>query len=97
MMIAPSVYKEGLETKSYPDLMKERDRFITFMHQYEAEEMKGDRSSPAWRCRQSPDVQYQVYLEYLSALCEVMRERYNSEYVWGRRTLKQDAEAADPE
>ena len=95
MMIAPSIYKDGLETKSYPDLMKERDRLIAFMHQFEAEEIKGDRSNPAWQCRPSPDVQYQVYLEYLADLCQVMHERYNHEYVWGGCTLKQDTEAAE--
>ncbi len=95
MMITPSTYREGLKTKSYLDLMKERDRLVAFMHQFEAEETKGDRSSLAWRCHPSPDVQYQVYFEYLSALCNVMQERYNQEYVWGGRTLKQDAVAAE--
>ena len=40
-----------------------------------------------------PAVQYQVYFDYLSVLCGVMRERYKREYVFGRRTLKEDAEA----
>ena len=40
----------------------------------------------------SPDVRYQMHLEYLAELCRIMQEKYNEEYVWGSRTLKQDAE-----
>ena len=35
----------------------------------------------------SPDVRYQMYLEYLSGLCLFMRNKYNEEYVWGDKKL----------
>ena len=40
----------------------------------------------------SPDVRYQMHLEYLAELCKLMSRRYNEEYVDGCRTLQQDAE-----
>ncbi len=93
MMIGPAAYMDGLKGKSYLDLMKERERLISFLHKFEADEIAGDRSDPAWRCCPKPDVKYQVYFDYLAVLCGVMHEKYNQEYVWGRRTLKQDAES----
>lgn len=31
------------------------------------------------------------YLEYLGKLCELMQKKYNEEYVWGDRSLQEDA------
>ncbi len=92
MMISPETYTAELEDKPYPDLIRERDRMIQYLHDFEKKETAGDRSDPEWGCSPSPEVRYQMYLEYLSALCDRMQERYNEEYVWGKRTLRQDAE-----
>lgn len=93
MMIDPEDYKTGLQRKSYLELMKKRERLLSFMHQFEVNEIAGDRSDSEWRFRPSPEVRYQVYFGYLAELCKEMRERYNQDYVWGRHTLKQDVEA----
>lgn len=93
MMIGPEFYKEGLKRKSYLELMKERERLLSFMHEFEANEIAGDRSSPDWHAHPLPSVMYQVYFDYLSVLCGVMHEKYNREYISGSRTLKKDAEA----
>ena len=90
MMISPNHYVETLKDKTYPELIRERDRLIRFMRKFEKDEMAGDRSDPAWRICPGPDVQYQMHLDYLAALCGMMREKYNEEYVWGGRTLKED-------
>ena len=92
MMRSPDSYLEMLKDKSYPELIRERDRLIRFMRKFEREEAAGDRSDPAWNICPMPDVKYQVYFDYLAALCGVMHEKYNQEYVWGGRTLKQDAD-----
>lgn len=92
MMISPEVFVGGLRKKSYPELIKARDRLIRDLRRFEKAEMAGDRSDPDWQYCPSPEVRYQVYFEYLAALCELMSERYNKEYVGGERTLKQDAE-----
>ncbi len=92
MMISPNSYTEMLNDKSYLDLIQERDRLIRFMWKYEKDEKAGDRSDPAWSTCPQPNVQYQVYFEYLAALCGMMHKKYNEEYVWGDRTLEQDFE-----
>ena len=92
MMIAPESYGKELTGMTYFELMRERERLLCFMHQFEAEETAGDRSNSAWRVRPSPEVRYQVYLDYLAVLCRTMHEKYNREYARGGRTLKQDAE-----
>lgn len=91
-MISPNGYTEMLKNKSYLELIRERDRLIRFLWKYEENEKAGDRSDPAWSMCPGPDVAYQMYFEYLAALCEMMHKKYNEEYVWGDRTLKQDAE-----
>lgn len=92
MMISPKSYAEKLEEASYLDLISERDNLIRYIRKYEKAEKAGDRSDSAWDVHPQPDVRYQMYLDYLAAICGVMREKYNQEYVWGNRTLKQDVE-----
>ena len=92
MMISPGSFAERWEKLSYLELIKERDRLIRFLRHFEKKELAGDRSDPEWKYCPSPDVQYQMNLEYLATLCGIMQEKYNTEYVWGGRTLKQDAD-----
>ena len=94
MMISPMSYLEEHKDDSYPDLIRERDRLIDYIREYEKKVMDGDRSDPGWKYCPSPDVQYQMHLEYLSGLCGYMKEKYNEEYVWGGRTLKEDADSS---
>ena len=92
MMISPEVYVEQLKDASYLELIREREQLIEGIRKFEKNELAGDRSDPEWRYCPSPDVQYQMHLEYLSGLCSFMQEKYNSEYVWGNQILKQDAD-----
>ena len=93
MLTGMADYMERLKRMSYLELMEERERLLGFLHRFEMNETAGDRNDPVRRGCPSPAVQYQVYFDYLSVLCGVMRERYKREYVFGRRTLKEDAEA----
>ena len=92
MMISPLACRDTYEKMPYLELMKERDRLISCLQKFETSELTGDRSDPEWQWHPGPDVQYQVNFEYLAELCDVMRNRYNREYVFGYRTLQQDAE-----
>ena len=95
MMVSPGYFTEKWEKLSYPELIRERDKLIRYIRKYEKKELAGDRSDPEWRYCPSPEVKYQMHFEYLEALCGIMREKYNSEYVWGGRKLKQDADEMD--
>ncbi len=92
MMISPQCFVEEYENASYPELIKMRDRLIRDLRRFEKNEMAGDRSDPEWKYCPGPEVRYQMNLEYLAGICTLMKERYNENYVWGNRTLKQDAE-----
>ncbi len=85
MMISPEAYIEHFEGAEYLDLIKERDRLMQFITQYEEKDIAGDRSGEEWGIHPRPDVRYQVYL------CVLMSEKYNEDYVWGDRTLQEDA------
>ena len=96
MMRGPASYIESLKDVEYLELIKERDRLIRFIRKYEKKDVAGDRSGNEWSIHPLPDVRYQVYLEYLAELCKYMSKKYNQEYVWGDRTLKEDAEHTQP-
>ena len=97
MMMRMAAYMDGLKRKSYPELMRERERLLYFMHTFEAEETAGERNAAGRQACPAPEIRYQVYFEYLSVLCGVMRERYRRDYASGRRTLKEEAGAETEE
>ena len=43
MMISPEAYIEHFEDAEYLDLIKERDRLMQFITQYEEKDIAGDR------------------------------------------------------
>ena len=92
MMISPEMYISQIRDKPYPYLMDARNKLLRYICDFEEKEKAGIRDESEWNSSPFPDVRYQMDLEYLSGLCALMQERYNEEYVWGRRTLKQDAE-----
>ena len=91
MMISPSMYLEEIKDAEYLELIEERDNLLAFIKDYESKDIAGDRSGDEWNIHPQPDVRYQMYLEYLGELCSLMKEKYNHEYVWGNRKLKDDA------
>jgi hypothetical protein len=56
---------------------------------FEKKEKVGDRSGYEWNYNPSPDVVYQVYLEYLAELCKLMKDVYCEDYVWGDKCLSE--------
>ena len=91
MMISPSSYIDRFKDVEYLDLIKEHNHLMKFIIEYEEKDIAGDRSGEEWGIHPQPDVRYQIYLEYLGELCALMSERYNQDYVWGDRTLREDA------
>lgn len=91
MMISPSMYVEKLKDAEYTDLIAAREELLAFIRDYEEKEIAGDRSGHEWGVHPQPVVMYQMYLEYLGELCRVMKEKYNTEYVWQGRSLNDNA------
>ncbi len=90
MMISPESYIKEFEDAGYRRLIQERNHLVNFIKKFEKDEMAGDRSGFDWRISPSPEVRYQLYLEYLSKLCLLMRDKYNQDYVNGCRSLQDD-------
>ncbi len=89
MMTSPSSFIEELKDADFFELVCQRDQLLRNIKRFEKKEMAGDRSGKEWKIKPGPDVMYQVNLEYLSALCNMMKGKYNLEYVWGNKTLDQ--------
>ncbi len=79
MMISPEMFVEMYKDKKYKELLPIRDELIQAIRDFEEEtyDPKEALIDP------SPDVVYQMNLEYLGKLCELISEKYNKEYVWG--------------
>ena len=88
MMNSPYSYAEKMKNASYVELIRERENLLCFIREFEKTEMSGIGRSSAYVCHPRPEVQYQVYLEYLAALCSLMHKKYNQEHVFGGRSLK---------
>ena len=83
MMISPNSYIDEHKNDSFEQLINERDSLIEEIRNLEKIVYDNDRSDSAWNIHPGPDVHYQVYLEYLSAICDFIKEKYNTEIVWG--------------
>ena len=54
MMISPTAYIERFKNIEYLDLIKERDKLLVFIRDYEAKDMVGDRSGEEWEINPTP-------------------------------------------
>lgn len=79
MMISPEMFVELHKDKKYKDLLPVRDELINAIRVFETKiyDPKMDSICPA------PEVIYQMHLQYLGKLCEIISEKYNKEFVWG--------------
>ena len=83
MMISPEMYVEEHNNDSFEKLIEERDELIQIIKELETIVFDESKDDPAWQFRPGPDVRYQMNLEYLSALCKYIKDKYNKEIVWG--------------
>ena len=89
-MISPQTFRTGLQKDTYKDLIKKRDELMRSIKRFEKAEASGERMGEERDIDPSPEVRYQVNLEYLSEVCSLMSEKYNEDYVWGERRLSDD-------
>ena len=82
-MIAPESYVEQFKNASFEELIRERDSLIEEIRDLEGIVFDKEKKDETWQMCPGPDVRYQVLHEYLAQLCEYIKEKYNSEYVWG--------------
>lgn len=79
MMISPESFIEfECKGKSYKELLKIRDEILASVYDFE----NGRISSEEKMIMPSPEVKYQMNLEYLGVLCKLISETYNQEVVW---------------
>ena len=79
MMISPDMFVDRYRFMKYKELLPVRDELIKSIREFETKtyDPEMDRFFP------SPEVQYQMHLEYLGKLCLLISEKYNEEIVRG--------------
>ena len=80
MMNSPQGYVDYCKQYSYEELIQEREELLDDIRDLEKKLFSGDKKYD-YIVSPSPEVRYQVKLEYLAALSEYMQQRYNEEYV----------------
>jgi len=80
MMPDPQSYVESIKDYPYRDLIKEKDELVRDIRKLERQLFNNQDKEQIEIRYPSPDVEYQVYLEYLSALTAYMSKRYNEEF-----------------
>ena len=70
MMISPDAFILDYKDMSYEELLPVRDELIDNIRNFEINGSKGDNIYP------SSSTRYQVTLEYLGMLCELIAEKY---------------------
>ena len=83
MMIDPTSYIDNHKDDTFEQLMAERDSLFQEIKELEEIVYKDDRGRSEWNICPGPDVRYQMDLEYLAEICNFIREKYNTEIVWG--------------
>ena len=85
MMISPEAYAGKLKTDSLQNLIKERDELLDFIQNFEKNCIDFQKrelifSEDGWNIHPSPDVLYQVYLEYLAKVSVAISNKFNQEF-----------------
>ncbi len=85
MMMDPKSYIMMHEKDSFPQLIKERDKLFAELRRWEKLVFEDkERLDDAWMFKPSPQVHYQMTLEYLAELCLFIENKYNKEIVHRR-------------
>ena len=84
-MISPETYAEELKTDNLQNLIKERDELLEFIQNFEKNCIDFQKrelifSGDDWNIHPSPDVMYQVYLEYLAKVSVAISNKFNQEF-----------------
>lgn len=84
MMVSPQGFLENYRDKSFKELLPIRDELLAAILFFEQHK---DDPVEVIVCP-SPEAVYQCNLTYLAKLCELIAEKYNREYVWGKKEKK---------
>ncbi|MCR5488707.1 MAG: hypothetical protein K6F03_01395 [Saccharofermentans sp.] len=76
MMMSPDMYIELIKDKKYAELLPIRDGLIQALREFEEETYDPAQAT----MHPTPDVKYQVRLQYLSKLCELICDKFNEEF-----------------
>lgn len=84
-MISPETYAEELKADSLQNLIKERDELLDYIQNFEKNCIDFQNrelifSGDGWNICPSPDVLYQVYLEYLAKVSIAISNKFNQEF-----------------
>lgn len=79
MMISPQTYADGIKDKSYEELIEEREKLIREIKHFEKhrKELMNNEKKMIFP---SPDVEYQMNLEYLGSLCVLLSDKFNEKF-----------------
>ena len=72
MMSSPDYLKSEYEKMSYEELLEKREDLLAYIKRFEAGEIDDDE----WHICPSPDVRYQMNLEYLGVLASIIAKKY---------------------
>ena len=78
-MISPQGFVDEFEDEPYEKLIKERDKLIREIRHFEKHRDEIMNSDEEVLCP-SPDVVYQMNLEYLGSLCMLISKKFNEEF-----------------
>ena len=81
MMFSPDTFIKQLNDYTFPQLIAEKDSLVIEIKELEKIVYENDRTDQEWNVDPSPDIRYQMNLEYLAALCKLIKEKYNREIV----------------
>lgn len=76
MMMSPEMYIELIKDKKYAELLPVRDELLQAIREFESEPFDPAQAT----MHPSPDVIYQVQLQYLARLCELICDKFNEEF-----------------
>lgn len=82
MMMSPGTYGEEHKDDTCQQLIEERDKLIQEIRRLEKIVFDPEREDESWMVKPGPDVEYQMYLEYLAELCKRLGEKYNRDFEW---------------
>ena len=80
-MFSPDAFIRQLKDYTFPQLIAEKDSLVIEIKELEKIVYENDRTDQEWNVDPSPDIRYQMNLEYLAALCKLIKEKYNREIV----------------
>ena len=81
-MISPSAYVMDLEKATFEEIIEKREELLEEIENLEKIVFDKEKKDSDWKIDPGPDVRYQVSLEYLAELCQLLSSKYNEEIAW---------------